>query len=244
MSEKTLDAFILIRDFTNELWGMFPGEKTPLALYHRLISQVKEIDDVAMGKFVNGFRQFFLLHDKSIVDGKWSAIPPDTRISYGDSTRVYLEIQKYIHKNQKDKDALEGIRQHLIAISALIAPEEIKLQALGKDTLGIDMNSTEGELVRSVLNQIQDLNGPDSSIENPMDAITKVWQSGALGDMISKLQRGISNGTMNKRKLVENLGGAIKAMGSMMADEMVAQCDDEVSTASVAEAFEKDLAGK
>ena len=243
MSEKTLDAFYAIRDFVDELWGMFPGDKTPLAFYHRLISQVKEIDNVATGKFVNGFRQFFMMHDKAIVEGRWAAIPQDTRISYGDSNRVYLEIQKFIHKSQKDKEMLEGIRQHLIAISSLIEPEELKLNALGKDTLGIDMNTAEGELVRRVLGQVQQLSESGASMENPMDMISQIWQSGALGDMAGSIKKGLEGGKMNKRKLVENLGGAIKAMANMMTDEMAAQCDGEEETASVAEAVEKDLQG-
>lgn len=242
MSDKKLDAFYAIRDFVEDLWELFPIEKSPLALYHRLIMQVKEIDTLATEKFVNGFHRFFLLHTQNIKDGKWTAIPQDTNVYYGDSTRVYLEIQKYIYKMQKDKETLECIRQHLLTINSFIDPTDFKLQeALGRDTLGIEVGTDEGELVRNILGKVQSMSESGMNMDNPMDMIKEVWQSGTLGEMASSIKKGIESGKMNKRKLVDNLGGAIKAMATMMTDELAEQCDEETIDPEISKELEKDF---
>lgn len=219
MDEKYVKAFNAVATFVKDLSSVFGNTKkpTPLALYHRLIEHIehiKPLDPEAVNKVLCGFRQFLVTYEDNIINGTLDSIPRGTVIKYGTSETVYLEIQKYIYQTRKDPETREAIRQHLVTISAIIEPDEKKLDELDKriNDLNIDPNTREGEFITGIMHKAKD-NMQEMDTNNPGQAIMSLLGSGIIQEMVVGLQQGVSSGEMDMQKL---LGSMQSAMGAIM----------------------------
>lgn len=203
-------TFDAIKDFLSELWGVFgsPTQKTPLALYNRLISKV-EFEHLNQGvdKYISGFKIFFTNFEKSLETSKeFLNIPRETVIRYGDSNKVYIEIQKYIYKSTKEQK--EVIRQHLLTIAATIDPSEKKLSALNSNAAILEKMGRGGSAEsRQIQNVMDKAKKAMSKVEtdDPTEAIAALFSSGVITDMMKDFQGGMENGTLIPEKLMSSL---------------------------------------
>lgn len=238
-NHNLVNAFSAIVDFVNDLWSLNDSnQKSPLALYHRLLQHIKFTDVDAIEKAVGGFRNFFAIHMNSIIKDI-DSIPRDTRIDYGTSKIAYIEIQKYIHLSRNDETVKNCIRKHLLTISAIITPDQKTISELEKklETLSIDSDTTEGKFVTNMMAKAKStMEKMDTS--NPAAAITGLFQSGILTDMISGLQQGVGTGQMDPRKL---FGTMQTAMNSLLPPESGVDLASTMETAmKAASTFEED----
>lgn len=213
MNKKYVEAFNAVSSFIDDLWLVFgnPKKVSPLALYRRLISHIKSDDSESINKVLSGFRQFLSTYEDSILNDKLDLIPRQTRINYGQSKTVYLEIQKYIYLS--DEDTREAIRQHLIAISAIIDPDDRKIDELQKrlNELNIDDSTAEGQFITGIMSKAK---GTMQNVDadNPGQAIIGLLSSGVIQDMVFGIQTGVSDGSMDLQKLLGSMQSAIGAL--------------------------------
>jgi hypothetical protein len=214
MDTRTEEAFDAISSFVGDLWCVFQSSKpTPLALYHRMITHInKEKSTQGMQESINGFIQFFKLYEKNILEDSLDAIPRGTNIYYGKSTKVFLEIQKYIHQSGKDVDTRSAIRKHLITISTILEPDTKKLEALdASNPFRIPENTKEGAFINDILKDAQNSMG-DIDAENPTMAMASLFTN-VVPRLVSGLQEGVGSGEMDMYKL---MGVMQQAMASFM----------------------------
>ena len=204
-----------IKDFVSDLVSVFGGPQTsPLALYNRLIKHVETTDSAdGLGKYITGFRVFFANYEKSLesIESMCFEIPKGTVIRYGDSPKIFIEIQKFIYKAQKDhqKDTLETIRQHLLTIFTVLDPNDKNLGALDAATpilekMGFGGNSAESRKIQASVDKAKKAMEGFKS-DKPEDAIAHLMTSGVIGDMIFGFQEGLENKTLDPNKLMSNL---------------------------------------
>lgn len=213
MDEKYVKAFNAVVTFVNDLWEVFgePKKASPLALYRRLIDHIKFTDVDAINKALCGFRQFLATNEEFIL-GDIERIPRGEVIPYGTSERVYLEIQKYIYMTRDDKDTQEAIRHHLVTISAILEPDQKKIEELERRMESMNLRETkEGEFISNIMNKAKGVM-ENTSVETPQQAIMGLLGSGVIPDMMSGLQQGVGSGEMDMRRLLTTMQSAIGAM--------------------------------
>lgn len=230
--KKQREAFNAILSFVNDLWDAFGSSKkvTPLSLYHRLVTNIKVSDMGSINNVVNGFKTFMSLYELSLLKGDINSIPEDTKISYGNSGRICLEIQKYFYRSRNNEETLTIIRQHLLTIGMILDPRADKIvelensqrerdEAAASILPGIDISTKEGQFINDVLNTAKSgMEGVDTN--DPMQAMMGVYRSGAF----QKMMGGMQDGTMNP-----------KTLGRMMKKTLNALIPDEDEPAPTAE---------
>lgn len=230
MEERSVKAFEAITSFVKELWETLgvKGVVTPLALYNRLLEHITTGDKKAVGKCVTGFRQFLSTYHDKLLSDDVTAVPKNAKIVYGTSQAVYLEIGEYLRS--ADNDTRTVIRQHLLIISALLEPDKVKMKELEKKLteLNVDTSTPEGQFIGNLMGKAK--NAMETvDAQNPATAIAGLLQSGLITDLVSGLQDGVSSGSMDVRRLLGTMQGAIN---SLMPPEAIAS----ISSASIAPA--------
>lgn len=235
MEKNHLEAFSAIKSFVTDLWGIY-GSKTvtPLALYHRLLQKIKSEEKDRIKMTVDGFIEFLKENEKYLITQEYNNIPMGTKITFGLSPNISIDIQHYIHRS--NSDTKEAIRQHLLTIAIILSPSEEKITTLEKsqtDTvnvnsnvnnaptaneqenamkeLGIDTTTQEGKFIGNIMDRTR-IAMENVTTDNPMQAMMAMFQSGVLTDMIGGMQQGVDSGNMDMGKL---FGVMQHAMGSL-----------------------------
>lgn len=220
MDKKYTEAFTAVLSFVDDLWSVFGSDesktkkKSPLYLYKYLVEKITFKDTNGINTVLNSFKAFFAVHEDSIMNDNLQNIPRDTVIRYGESPRVYLEIQKYIYQTQKDKPTQEAIRQHLITISSILEPNKKKLAELDKSLHAISNNSNEGQFISDIMGRAQSKvnNLGDIDMNNPASAVMGLFQSGIITDMVAGMQEGVASGRMDPKKLMSTMQSMMSSM--------------------------------
>ncbi|HMP28086.1 MAG TPA: hypothetical protein PKD85_00715, partial [Saprospiraceae bacterium] len=216
-SKKDREAFNAIFSFVGDIWDLFGQTKKvdPLVLYHRLISNTKLSDTDSIEKIIAGFKAFLTIYNDDVLKLTLDNIPKGTKIQYGTSERIYLDIQKFIHRTKNDEDSRQAIRDHLLNISCIIEPNSIKmaeLEKLAKGEITVDTSTKEGAFINSIMQKAKaGMKNVDAN--NPMAAMAGIFQSGVVQDMMKGLQEGVASGDMKMDKL---LGSMQSAIGSVL----------------------------
>lgn len=206
-------TFNAIKDFVGDLHATFskPKEVSPLALYHRLMSLVKDNDTAAQQWFILGFENFFADHEKHLINNTLSELPDGTTIKYKEGDKIYLDIKKFIASS--DEDTIVIIRQHLLTISALVSPDSSKIRSLEiaeKSNFALAVprdGSNESEFIHSILSEAKEaMSGKD--FDSPIAGMMNLLHTGVLPKMFNNLQEGVNNGTLDLNKLFTAMSGA------------------------------------
>lgn len=252
------EVFQAIVSFVNDLWSIYGSKSvTPLAMYHRLVQKLKPEEKSRIQMAIDGFSIFFKSYEKYLITQEYTNIPRGTRIQYGPSESIYIDIQHYIHR--ADADTREAIRQHLLTIAILMSPSEEKVATLEKSarldpvptTGNAGMPPNDKEVVPNKKDQEDAMKelGIDTTTkegefvggimektrvamenvnsDNPMQAMMALWQGGVINDMIAGMSQGVDSGSMDMGKL---FGIMQTAMSSMAPPSGTAPKNENPST--------------
>lgn len=216
-------TFLAIKEFVDDIVSVFGDNgKGPLNMYNRLIQHV-ELKDSTQGvdKYISGFKVFFANHESKLESNETVMnIPRGAVIRYGDSPKVYLEVQKYFWLSRNKPEQLEIIRKHLLTIAATIDPNEKSLSALEAapilEQMGLGGGSAESKFVRDMMEKAKkSMEGVQMDSKDPTAAVMGLLSSGLITDMIKGLQCGVESKTLNPDKLLsglqENLSGLMNS---------------------------------
>jgi len=226
-ADKNNITFSAIKEFTEDLVSVFGDNNTPLSLYNRLTKHVDEKDSVGgVDKYITGFKVFFSNYESKLESKETiMEIPRGTFIRYGDSPKLYLEIQKFLWLSRKKPDQLEIIRKHLLTIAASIDPSEKSLSALEAspilEQMGFGGGTAESKFVRDMMEKAKkSMADVEIDKENPTAAVIGLLSSGLITDMIKGLQCGVDSNTLNPNKLLDGLQDALfSVMGAQGGSE-------------------------
>lgn len=210
METKSI-TFLAIKQFVDDLVSVF-GDKGvgPLNLYNRLVQHV-ELKDSTQGvdKYISGFKVFFANYESKLENNETiMTIPRNTVIRYGDSPKVYIEVQKYLWLSRNKPEQIEIIRQHLLTIAASIDPSEKSLSALEAapvlEQMGLGGGTAESKFVRDMMEKAKK-SMENTDTKDPTAAVMGLLSSGLITDMIKGLQVGVDSKTLNPDKLLSGL---------------------------------------
>ena len=203
-TDYNLIAFKAITTFSNELNENFGSNKQnhSLKLYDRLISKTSLSHDKAIKKHIDAFRTF-------CIDNRDGLLSKDikkfvsSKVEY--SPKVYIDF--VIIFNLADKETTEIIWKHLLTISALLDPAGNAKEILKKNK----DHTTEADFLTDIINKVETHVKPDS---NPMEAVSTILSSGVFTDLISGMNNGIQDGTLDLGKLM----GTVQTMCSSLSN--------------------------
>jgi hypothetical protein len=131
----------------------------------------------------------------------------DERSTIQYSDKVFINMKKVF--SLADKEQLETIYNHLLTISAVLVPnskaKKVLKEMKNKSSSSSDSKSNidPTEFISKIFKKISENVNLDSS--NPMEMITSLMSSGVLTDIMSMMNDGMGNGSLDIPKLLSTL---------------------------------------
>ena len=190
-TDYNLIAFKAISTFTDQLNEIFGADKMnhSLKLYERLISKTSISHDKAIKKHIDIFRDFCIQNRDALMSKDVKAFV-SYKVEY--SPKVFIDFNNIFKKS--DKETTEVIWKHLLTISALLDPA-----GNAKEILKNSENNKEADFLTDIINKVETHVTPNS---NPMEAVSSIMSSGVFNDLISGMNSGIQDGSLDLGKLM------------------------------------------
>lgn len=198
-SDYNLLTFKAISKFVSELGETFGTDNHPLKLYSRLLDKTTISHDNAIKKHIEVFRNFCIKNRDCITSKNKNFV--NSKIEY--SQKVYIDLNDIF----KDSDAETAgvIWKHLLTISALVDPA-----GKAKEILKNNKESKEANFLSDILNKVETTVSPNS---NPLEAVSSIMSSGLFTDLISGMNNGIQDGSLDLSKLMGTVQQMCSSIG-------------------------------
>lgn len=198
-----LVTFKTINDFVKELAEHFGVQMHSLKLYDRLLEKTTLSHDKFIDKHISLFRNFCYNNRDMILNKDYKRLSKtESKIEY--SEKVYIDFVKLFQF--ADKDSRTVILDHLLAISALVDPT-----AKAKDILRNNDKSKETDFLTDIIEKVEENVNLKSS--NPIEAVSSLISSGVFTDLLTNMNAGLQDGSLNLGKLV----GTVEKLCNSMA---------------------------
>jgi hypothetical protein len=206
MTDTSLITFKAISNFTKDLGDMFSSNQHSLKLYCHLINKTTLSHDKAIKKHIDAFRDFCIENRDHIASKNYSKF---TKTSIIYSTNVFIDLDAIF--KLADKETQQVIWKHVLVISALVDPagkakEILKQTATGK----------EGDFLTDIISKVEQHVDPNS---NPMEAVSNIMKSGVFTDIISSMQDGMGNGSLDLGKLMNSVQTMVTTLNGQTGGE-------------------------
>ena len=204
-ADYNIIAFKAISTFTNQLSEIFGSDKQnhSLKLYDRLIGKTSISHDKAIQKHIELFREFCITNRDGLMSKDIKMIV-NYKVEY--SEKVYIDFSNIFKK--ADKETTDIIWKHLLTISALLDPA-----GNAKEILKNSKDNKEADFLSDIIDKVENHVSPNS---NPMEAVSSIMSSGVFTDLISGMNSGIQDGSLDLGKL---MGTVQKMCGSLGLDK-------------------------
>jgi len=203
-TDNSLMSFKAISNFTSALNDLFGKKQHSLRLYSHLINKTTISHEKPIAKHHSAFRKFCIDNREAIRKKNPKAIK-NGLINY--STKVFINVEEILR--MADKDTEDVIWQHLRFISAIVDPAGKAKELLMKESVGKE----ETDFLSEVISKVEKHVDPNA---NPMEAVSKIMQSGIFTDLVQGMNDGMKDGSLDLGKLV---GSVQKLVGSQEGAE-------------------------
>lgn len=211
IDNTSLLIFNAITQFVSELNQEFGSNHKNIALYNRLLTKTTFSHIGPITKHIQCFRNFFERNHKAIIEQNPAAFV-ETKISYSD--RVFIDLAQVIRQSSKENAKI--IWQHLLTIWGLIDPTSQARKLLHDMAQNSDSKdgTNEEDFLVNIINKVEQSVSRDKiDSNNPMAAIGTLMQSGVMTDLVTGMQKGLSDGSLNVGKLMSSVQTMIGKLG-------------------------------
>ena len=195
-----LIPFKAISSFIAALNEAFGAQHHPVKLYDRLLSKTTLSNDRIIKKHIEFFRLFCVSNRDCIVAKNKKLVEPV--ITYSD--RVFVDMSVIFEKS--DSETSEIIWKHLLTISALLDPA-----GKAKDILK-NNNTKEADFLSDIINKVESNIKPNA---NPLEAVSSIMQSGVFNDLLSSMNNGMQDGSLDLGKLMGTVQTMCSSLGNL-----------------------------
>lgn len=221
VTDKDLIAFRAISSFIDELSTLFEKKQHALKLYKRLISKTTLNHESAIIKHIETFKAFCIVNREPIKNRQHTKL--EGRIEY--SARVFIDLKEILSDEENDSETNDAIWNHMLAISAIVDPENKTKEILKKRMRKPQPKSTSTPplgggnafgLINNLMGSIQSEIGQSGALNesegDPMKLITNIMSSGVF----TKLLGQVSSGLKDQNVDISELMGATQTMFSSL----------------------------
>ena len=203
-TDTSLVTFKAISTFVTELAETFGDDQHSLKLYGRLVEKTTLAHDEPIRKHIAAFASFCRENREALTHRDAKQIETAV-VKYSD--KVCIDIKSILVT--ADRDTQSVIWEHLLCISALVDPAG-KAKELLKQTTDGKSTSNEANFITDIIDKVESHVDPNA---NPMEAVTKIMQSGVFNDLIGSLNSGVSDGSLDMGKLMGTVQSMVGQMG-------------------------------
>jgi chloramphenicol O-acetyltransferase len=202
MENSGLTNFQTITKFVGDLNTEFGNRQHSLQLYNRLLDKTKITHVESINRHISVFRTFIFKNKDRIINKDSSLIDPV--ISY--SKKVNIKMDEIF--KMADSDTTEIIWKHLLVMLNSFDPSSGAMNVLKKS---MSEDSNEGKFLNNLVQKIEQTVDPNTT--DPMSAIMGMMSSGAFTDILSSMNSGIQQGSLDMGKLFSTVQGIVGTMG-------------------------------
>ena len=197
-ADNALKIFGKILAFVNELKQAFP--KPHIIKYYKLLKKTPASNPDAISKHLEKFEQFLVENREAVLSKNASSIQGDMSFSQ----TIYLDMPLCIR--QADVDTREVIFKHLQVILFLIHPDKESKEAIQPlvkvaSPSSSEPSSGEEKFISDFMGKIEQ-NFSNEEFTDPMQATMKLLNSGIFTDMMSTVNKGLSNNDLDVGRLI------------------------------------------
>lgn len=201
MSDYSILAFKHINNFVTELHELFGETNHSLKLYKRLLDKTTINHTIAINKHVEAFKLFCVENRNSILNKNVSELKVNCVI-YSD--KVYIDFSSIFRS--ADKETTNIILKHLLNISAFLDPT-----GKAKEMLKNSVKGKETDFLNDILSKVENNITPDMA-SNPMSAVSSILSSGVFNDLLSNMNNGVKDGSLDLGKLVGTVQNLVSTL--------------------------------
>jgi hypothetical protein len=210
VNDSTLLIFKAITSFIHDLNEIYGEQQKPLLLYDHLIEKTGIIHEEPIKKHIYVFKDFVTKNEDGILSKNIDKIN-EKMIKYSD--KVYIDVYDILEKKDENQDC---IWQHLLTLLALLNPSGQAKNLLKKEK---ETKGQEEDFLASLIDKVGQHIDPTAS--NPMENMTSLMSSGVFTDLMSSMDQGIGNGSLDMHKLVGSLQTMIGSLSTMIDTENI-----------------------
>ena len=188
---NTVIAFKTISLFVNDLSEVFADSNHSLKLYGHLLSKTTLSHEKAVNKHIEIFTNFCVNNRDAILNRNIKNLTI-FKIEY--SPKVFIDFANIF--GNSDKSTTKVIWNHLLTILAIVDPESNAKEVLKslKDNSGEESN-----FLTDILEKCEEHVKPGA---NPMEAVSTIMSSGIFTDIMSSMNSGMQDGSLDLNKLM------------------------------------------
>ena len=201
MDNNSVLVFKAITTFINDLHIEYGNRHKIISLYHRLLEKTGIIHTNPVLKHIECFKTFFE-KNKHGMESKDISKFVESKIVY--SERVYVDISSVLKHSDKETSVI--IWKHLLTIWGLIDPLSQAKNTLKE--MSIESDNKESNFLNSIIEKVESSVDPEKmNGNNPMETINNLMQSGVFNELITGMQSGLSDGSLDMNKLMGSVQG-------------------------------------
>lgn len=194
-------VFKAISTFVIELGRLYEKEHIPLGLYKRLILKTKVAHIKPIKKHISAFRRWFEENKEALEDKDFLKLTSPSVIKYSDN--VYIDMKKISDIVSNDDDVKNTIWKHLKTIHMLINGNQGSLVATNENY------DKEKDFISDVIKKVETHVDPNS---DPSQALSNMMNSGVFNDLLSGMNKGLSEGNLDISKLINITTGMLSSL--------------------------------
>lgn len=202
--DSLLFTYKSIVAFVNDMNEIYGPQYKPLRLYALLLGKTGIVDEAPIQKHVQAFKTFVVANEEAIVEKRKDALG-DGKIEY--SENVYIELRQVFELAKNDAANTECLWKHLLTLLMIFNPSRHVEELLSKHNNGA--GSQEDDFLSKLIRQVGDHVDPSA---NPMQTVQTLMTSGVFQDVMSSMDKGIQDGSLD---MVQMIGSLQKMVGSL-----------------------------
>jgi hypothetical protein len=201
--------FKAITGFISDLNTEFGSKHKSIVLYNRLLEKTGLTNVGPINKHIESFRKFFEANQKAMEEQSIDQFT-NSVISYSD--KVYVDVKTVLTQSNSDNKKI--IWQHLLTIWGLIDPTSQAKKILKESVKSAaSSGDKEDQFLANIISKVeQSVGGVEIDQSNPMGSISTLMQSGVFSTLITDMQQGLSDGSLDISKLLGSVQGMMVKM--------------------------------
>jgi hypothetical protein len=225
-TEPTILIFKTICNFVNDIKESFGKKQKSLLLYAHLLEKTGIVHEEPIRKHIRVFYDFCKKNEEAILKKDKEQIH-DPVLRYSD--KVFIDIAEIFEL--ADTDEQKVLWKHLLILSAVLDPSSQAKQILReekqrKNKLG--QKGGEEDFLSNLIDQVSEHIDPHN-IKSPIDAVQSIMSSGVFQDMVSSMNDGLSDGSLDLSKMMGSLQTMIGTLGQVIEDPLKTERKSEKS---------------
>jgi len=202
--------FKAITSFISDLDSEFGKRHKSIALYNRLLEKTGIVHVGPINKHIDCFKKFFSVNHNAMMEQN-SNLFEDSKITYSD--KVYVDVATVLRQTSVENKSI--IWQHLLTIWGLIDPTS-EARRLLNEAKKNGTATNEENFLSNIIDKVETAVSSDKiDKNNPLSAITSLMQSGVMTDLVSGMQQGLSEGSLDVSKLMSSVQMMMGKMGGI-----------------------------